>query len=195
MAVSSRRRLGADARRAQLIELGLEVLAKEPRESVALDRISERAGISRGLLFHYFPSKRDYHVAVVRAAAGRLLEATEPDPALEVEERLRAGLDSYLDFVEENESLYRSLVRGAAGADRGLQEVFDETRGRFVGRTAAQLGVDRPEPALRLALRGWLAFVEEAALDWLEHRDLGREDLVRVLEACFRTAVETTLPA
>src|SRR5215467_12837685 len=128
MTIAVRRRLDADARRRQLIELGLAMLSREPREQVAIDRIAEAAGISRGLLFHYFPTKRDYHVAVVRAAAERMLEVTEPDPDVPLDERLRVSLTAYIAFVEDNHALYVSLVRGAAGRDEELQEIFDETR-------------------------------------------------------------------
>src|SRR5437588_11511900 len=97
------RRLTRPERRRQLVELGLEMLSSEPRELVALDRISEVAGISRGLLFHYFPTKRDFHVAVVEAACDRLLARTEPDTGLAPAEQLRASLDSFMQFVGEHE--------------------------------------------------------------------------------------------
>ena len=184
-----RRRLAPGARRRQLIELGLEAMAAESREAVSLDRISEAAGISRGLLFHYFPSKREYHAAVVAAAAQRLLEATEPDPDLPLESRLHSALDAYLTFVEANEGLYRALVRGSAGGDPELRAIFDRTRDQLVSRAAAQLGAEA-SPALRLALRGWQAFVEEVALEWTRRRELERGSLVELMERAFYVAVE-----
>lgn len=182
MKIAARRRLDADARRRQLIELGLAMLSREPREQVAIDRIAEAAGISRGLLFHYFPTKRDYHVAVVRAAAERMLEVTEPDPSVPLVDRLRASLTAYIAFVEDNRALYVSLVRGAAGRDEELQEIFDETRARIAARVLSNLEVAGESPALRTLLRGWIAFVEESTLDWLRHRDLAREALVSLQE-------------
>jgi AcrR family transcriptional regulator len=73
-------RLDPQARRAQLIELGLRMLSSDSPDRVPVDEIAEAAGISRGLLFHYFPTKRDYYTAVVQAAADRLVRQTEPDP-------------------------------------------------------------------------------------------------------------------
>jgi AcrR family transcriptional regulator len=67
--------LDPEARRAQLVALGLKMLSTRPLDKVAIDDIAAEAGISRGLLFHYFPTKRDYHVAVARAAAQDLLDA------------------------------------------------------------------------------------------------------------------------
>lgn len=191
MAVSagSRRRLGADVRRAQLIELGLRLLSREPREQVAIDRIAAEAGISRGLLFHYFPTKRHFHVAVVVAAAERLVEVVAPDPALPPPERLRRSLEAYVAYVTENRELYVSLVRGAAGADEELQAVFDRTRGRLAEGMAADLG-DTGTPLLRTALRGWLALVEETTLDALRAGDVGHAHLVGLQQAALASLLE-----
>lgn len=165
------------------------MLSSEPRELVALDRISEVAGISRGLLFHYFPTKRDYHIAVVEAACARLLQRTEPDPALAPADRLRASLDAFIEFVRENEELYRALIRGAAGADGELESVFDRTRGAIAKRVFDQLEVRRPEPLARNALRGWIGFVEESTLDWLRHADLDRRELVELQGAALEAVL------
>lgn len=190
LSTRTRRRLGADARRRQLIELGLRLLSREPREQVAIDRIAEEAGVSRGLLFHYFPTKRAFHVAVVTAAADRLVELTEPDPALPAPERLRRGLEAYVGYVIENRELYVSLVRGAAGADEELQRVFDRTRGRIVDRIVASLGVAAATPLLRTAVRGWLALVEETTLDALRGGDVPHTDLVGLQEQALAALLE-----
>ena len=190
LSTRTRRRLGADARRRQLIELGLRLLSREPREQVAIDRIADEAGVSRGLLFHYFPTKRAFHVAVVTAAADRLVELTEPDPALPAPERLRRGLEAYVGYVIENRELYVSLVRGAAGADEELQRVFDRTRGRIVDRIVASLGVAAATPLLRTAVRGWLALVEETTLDALRGGDVPHTDLVGLQEQALAALLE-----
>ncbi|HEX6420373.1 MAG TPA: helix-turn-helix domain-containing protein [Acidimicrobiales bacterium] len=73
MAHGSRTRLDPERRRAQLVDLGRRMLSSRPLDQVAIDDIAAEAGISRGLLFHYFPTKRDFHVAVARSAAHDLL--------------------------------------------------------------------------------------------------------------------------
>jgi AcrR family transcriptional regulator len=189
---TSRRRLDPDARRQQLIELGLRILSREPREQVAIDRIAQEAGISRGLLFHYFPTKRDFHVAVVTAAAEQLVEMVTSDPALPAPERLARSLEAYVDYVVENRDLYVSLVRGAAGADEELQRVFDRTRGLIADRMAASLDTRAGPsgPLIRTALRGWLALVEETTLDWLRHGDVSRAELICLQRQALRGLLE-----
>ncbi|HEX6488716.1 MAG TPA: TetR/AcrR family transcriptional regulator [Candidatus Dormibacteraeota bacterium] len=189
MEASLSRRLSRDERRRQLVELGLELLSSSPRELVAIDRISEMAGISRGLLFHYFPTKRDYHVAVIEAACARLLERTEPDPSLEPAQRLRGSLDAYVDFVRQNQPLYRSLIRGAAGADADLEALVERTRGVIASRVFDYLGLTVAAPPLRAAVRGWIGFVEESTLDWLRHEDLSRSELIELQSRAFESAL------
>src|SRR5436305_10575386 len=191
-------RLDPEERRGQLIELGLRMLSSESPDRVPVDEIAEAAGISRGLLFHYFPTKRDFYVAVAQEAARQLLEVTEPDPSLHHMERLHASLAAYVDFVAENEALYIALVRGVAGSDKELQAISEETRAESARRVGEALGLDDPAPAVRTAVRGWVGFIEETTLDWLRNRDLDRDRLLAVQEQvlvhALEAAVVTALP-
>lgn len=183
VANGSRTRLDPAARRAQLVALGLDMLSTRPLDQVVIDEIAAEAGISRGLLFHYFPTKRDFHVAVVQAAADDLCARAEPDPTLPVPRRLRGSLEAFVDYVSGNRDAYIALLRGTAGGDPALRAVVDETRSRFTGWVLAGMGVSEPAPArLRLAARGWVAFTEEATLDWLGSGDLGRGELIDLLD-------------
>lgn len=184
------KRLDPARRRAQLIALGLEHLRRHPGEISAVDRISEAAGISRSLLFHYFPTKRAYVVAVVGAAADLLLDVTDVEAGAEPLDRLHRSLVAFICFVEENGTLYAALLRGAAGGDADLQRVFDDTRERFVERIADGLGLVERPPMLRTALRGWVGAVEEATLDYLREGGIEREALVTFLERLLVRTVE-----
>jgi AcrR family transcriptional regulator len=184
MVVARRTRLHPDVRKAQLVELGLEMLAGRPLDQLPIDDIAAAAGISRGLLFHYFPTKRDFGLAVVKAAARHLLEETNPDPALDALSQLRAGIDAYVGFVERNRDLYLALVRGAAGSDIALAQVHEETRSALADRILAGMQLTSPPPpGVLLAVRGWLAFAEEATVEWVRDRKkIKRPEFVRFLE-------------
>ena len=186
-------RLDPEERRAQLIELGLRMLSSESPDRVPVDEIAEAAGISRGLLFHYFPTKRDFYVAVAREAARHLLEVTEPDPELHHMDRLHASLANYVDYVAENEALYIALVRGAAGSDKELQAISEETRAESARRVVEALGLVDLDPAVRTAVRGWVGFIEETTLDWLRNRDLDRDRLLAVQEQVLVHALEAAV--
>ncbi|HEY1959498.1 MAG TPA: TetR/AcrR family transcriptional regulator [Polyangiaceae bacterium] len=174
-----RARMETDERRAQLLALGLSVFSSRAYDEVAMDDVAHAAGISKGLVYHYFPTKRHFYVAVLREAARQLLAETEPDPSAPPEERLRRGLSAYLAFVEKHARAYGALMRGGVGVDKQVSAVIEKTRAEFVERffSAPEL---RPvlTPRLRLAVRGWIGFVEATALEWLERRELSREELL-----------------
>lgn len=165
------------------------MLGERALDQVPVDDIARAAGISRGLLFHYFPTKRDFHVAVAQRAADRLLEVTTPDPSVDELTRLRVALDAFVRYIEQNRASYLALVRGAAGADPLLAEVHESTRLRIVERVLGQLDVAEPPALLRLAVRGWVAMVEEVTVAWLDGWEPGRDALIAMFERALRELV------
>jgi AcrR family transcriptional regulator len=179
-----RTRLDVDERRSQLLELGLELFGETNYDDIAIDDIAARASISKGLLYHYFGSKRGYYVATIRHAAAKLLAMLEPDPALSEEQRADEGIANYLMFVEARASAYLALMRSGIGTDPEVLGILDEAREVIVRRILVDgVGVESPTPLQRLALRGWVGSVEAVALDWLERRQVSRERVVNLLRA------------
>jgi AcrR family transcriptional regulator len=173
-----RTRLDVDARRQQLLEIGKEVFASRAYEEVQIDDVAARAGASSGLLYHYFPSKRDFYVAAQAAMAEELRDATTPDSSLPPAERLRASIDAYLDFVEDRSAGYISLHRRGVGDDR-VRAVVEESQAQQADRILAAIVEPGEPPAeiLRVAVRGWLNFMVTGILDWLENRSVERDRL------------------
>jgi len=171
-------RLKVDDRRRQLLDLGADLFARHAYDELSMAAIAREAGISKGLLYHYFPSKSDYFQATVAAAAEELGALTEPDPDLPPLEALTASLDAFLAWIEDNAVAYGKLMQGATGAAEVrdlVAAVRDETARRLLE------AVDDDRPAVRTAVRGWLGYMDAACLDWVEHRDLEREELRNLL--------------
>ncbi len=103
-----------DVRRRQLLELGAELFARHSIDELSMAGIAREAGISKALLYHYFPSKHAFFVAALEQAADEVRRRTEPDPALPPEEALATSLDAFLAWVEENGLAYRKLLASAA---------------------------------------------------------------------------------
>jgi AcrR family transcriptional regulator len=178
-----RTRLAPQARRAQLIELGVRLLATRRLDELSVELIAQTAGISRGLLFHYFSSKQAFHLEVARAAAAQMLRRTEPDPALAPLDALRAALGAFVDYVEENPDSYRSLVRGAASGDAEMRAIFDETRAELANRildVLSRSGVDLDRKA-ELAVHGYVAYAEECVIHWLADHRFAADELLDLL--------------
>ena len=174
----ARQRMANDERRAQLLALGVEMFSKHPWHEVQIDDVARAAGISKGLLYHYFPTKKHFYAEVIREAARRLLATTDMPPTMVPLERLTAGLTRYLDFVEQRADAYVTLLRGNIGADPGLAGIVEDTRRQLLARIFEGVGMREPPPRLRLVMRGWLGFVEATSIDWLERRDLARDDVL-----------------
>ena len=109
-------RLTPDQRRSQLLDLGVRLLATRSLDELSIDVLAEEAGISRGLLYHYFGNKHAFHEAVVRRAADDLIAQTAPPAEGEPLERLLASVTAYVDYVVANHEGYLSLVRARPGA-------------------------------------------------------------------------------
>jgi len=187
-----RARLDVDERRRQLVALGIELFAARSYDEVSIDELAREAGISKGLLYHYFPTKRDFYVATVREAARQLLERTATPTGMDPLERLRAGLDAYLGYVIEHAPAYAALLRSGIGADAEVARIVDETREAFVTRLVEGAPVEGREPLVRAALRGCVGFVEAATLEWIERRrGVSREALRRMLEQVVLRVLET----
>src|SRR6478609_4784780 len=188
---SPRVRMSPDVRREQLLELGVRLLATRSVDELSIDLLAEEAGISRGLLYHYFGGKQEFHTAVVRRAADELFAVTAPDGKGSPLEQLAGSLARYVDYVAENYQGYVSLLRGAAGGHEGLREIYEDSRAALterlfegpVAEEAASIGLT-DTPTSRLLARGWAAFTEEVVLEWVrDPRGITREELLVTLSA------------
>ena len=189
MGTPAYRRLDVDERRRRLLELGAELFARHGYEELSMARIAREAGISKALLYHYFPSKQAYFAATLERAAVELAEVTRPDPDKQPVEQLAEALDAYLGWVERHMGAYDKLIR-SVGAVPEVRELVERVRDETADRILAGLVPGgEVEPALRAAVRGWLWFMDGAVLDWIEHRDIERRRLHGLLLGTLLGAV------
>lgn len=186
-----RSRLFVDERRAQLLALGLSIFSERSYDEVSIDDIAAAAGISKGLLYHYFPTKRDFYIAALRETAKQLLEETKTlaeEPSVDL--RVRRGIETYLAFVERRGGAYVALMRGGIGSDPEVAAVIEETRATFLSRTIEQLPPEMSTPLARTAMRGWIGFVEATSIDWVANRSVPLAELVELSSAMLVGALK-----
>lgn len=160
----------------------LELFSRYDAEEVSIDDVASAAGASRALVYHYFGGKQELYVAALRSAADQLEAQVRPEENGEPLLKLASGLSRYFDFVEERAAGFAALLRGGPANRTGeVGEIVDGVRQRLFLLLLRQLGVTEPGPVLRTTLRSWIASVETAGLDWLEHRDIERATLERML--------------
>ena len=192
MAAERRTRLTPEDRSAQLIALGVASLVERPLHSLSIEWLSAEAGVSRALLFHYFGSKQGLHREVVRVARDSMLRATEPVPELAPLDRLHDTLTRIVLFVREHRGTFYSLVRGVASADLEVREVVEQARAEQAERVTAvflQLGM-ADTPLLRVAMRSWVAFAEEALVETTELPDPELVDFLERSAVAVASAVD-----
>jgi AcrR family transcriptional regulator len=178
------------ARREELLAAGLRLFSDRAYDELSIDDLAAEAGVAKGLLYYYFGSKRGYYVAIVEEAARVLRQRLDPDHSLPPAERLRRALDAYLSYVEEHSAGYRTLLGGGIGSDPEVLAIREGQRAFVIGLILEGIGQPpEPAPALRMALEGWLSFVEGASLDWLIRRDLGRDEVRDLLIAALGGAL------
>ena len=172
MARAAYTRLQVDERRRQLLELGARLFATHSYAELSMAKIAREAGISKALLYHYFPSKQDFFLATLQQGAEAIAKRTEPDPDLPPMEALAGSIDGFLGWIEENETAYRKLME-SVGTVPEVKTLIDRIRDATSARILEGLGAgDPPPPKLRAAARAWLWYMDGVILDWLEHRDM-----------------------
>ncbi len=172
---TARRRLSPQDRRAELLALGVEVFGKRPYDEVRIDEIAERAGVSRALMYHYFPDKRAFFAAVVKDEADRLYAATNSTPpaGMTMFEEIRTGVLAYMAYHQQHPEAAWAAYVGLGRSDPVLLGIDDEAKNRQMEHIMSRIGevvsgmednrALKPdvERDLRVILHGWLAFTFE----------------------------------
>jgi AcrR family transcriptional regulator len=185
----------ADDRRAQLVEIGLELLPTTPVQDLTIDEVARRAGISRSLLFHYFATKSEYCTAVMDAAATLLRDHVVPRPGTPPAGQLPGMLDRFVAWVETYRDSHLAFVRGAHAGDPDIARVYQDTREQLV--EVALAAVPLPDgDRQRQLVRSWFAFTEDLVLQWTGEPTMTRAELLDLLaDVLTRLTVRAEEPA
>ena len=186
-------RLPVDERRTQLLELAVTLFATHSYDELSMARIAREAGISKALLYHYYPGKQELFEATLAQSAEAFAASIEPDPELEPLPALTASVDAFLAWIEANEVAYVKLMQ-SAGSVPGVRVLIDGVRDQTSARILVGLGL-ADDPRSRAVVRGWLWFMDGVVHDWLEHRDLERGEVRDLLVGSLGGALMAGAPA
>jgi AcrR family transcriptional regulator len=181
-------RLQVDERRKQLLDAGADLFARHSYDELSMAKIARAVGISKALLYHYFPSKQAYFQATLEQAAAELAATVQPDPDLPPVEQLAGSLDAYLGWIERNADAYAKLI-ASVGAVPEVRELVERVRNETADRILEGISPQGAAPPLRAAVRGWMWFMDGAIMDWIEHRDIERARLQGLLLGTLLGAV------
>jgi AcrR family transcriptional regulator len=193
-----RTRLASDTRCEQLLRAGVDLLRTRTPDEMAVEDVARSAGISRGLLYHYFEDRDAFVVAVLELASEELRRALRGDPEASPRERVEAGIDSFIAFAEAHAAGFRALLTGAV-TNRKVAALIERTRERDLDAFVAGVAATTADPeaarrsnVLRVALHAHMHFMEGAVVRWLAHHEITREQLreliLRALDATLAVA-------
>ncbi|WP_078946841.1 TetR/AcrR family transcriptional regulator [Streptomyces sp. NRRL B-3648] len=178
MSTGVRRRMGVEERRQQLIGVALDLFSRRSPDDVSIDEIATAAGISRPLVYHYFPGKLSlYEAALQRASEDLASRFAEPHEG-PLGARLLRVMGRYFDFVDDHGPGFSALMRGGpAVGSSTTNALIDSVRQAAYDQILSHLGVRQASPRMELVVRSWISLAESTALLWLDGRRVPRAEL------------------
>ncbi|GAB04096.1 putative TetR family transcriptional regulator [Gordonia amarae NBRC 15530] len=163
--VPPRQRLTPAERRSELLDVGVRVFGERPFEETSMEDIAAAAGVSRRLLYHYFPTRAEYFGAIWQRVHVELRQAVIAADAPTVRERVEVALAAYLDFYQRHLPLVLISSRSSISADPAVRGPVTQNFEALCAGFLDAAGVDGPERAVaEVGFAGWITYVREAAL-------------------------------
>ena len=193
-------RLGVAQRREQLLKLGVKIVATRRYEEPWLEEVARTANISKGLIYHYFGTKRGFYVEILRYISKGLAKTWSDTvtPLIKskaaADDVTMAGLNAYLDYAETYPAAFRTLSEAGAGIDPEVKQVDSYLREEIIRHIADFYGREELPALSRAGIKGWVAFTEQVLLDWLaDDESLQRQDVLVMLRDVMRSLFPATL--
>lgn len=183
-----RHRLSREARIQHILEVSQRLFSTHAYDAIAIEDIAVAAGMSKGLLYHYFASKRDLYLATLQHVLAQMLQFTDLHPDL------HAGLAETLSLFEQYPGLAKMVLRAGIGADPEVDALLTAYRQQQLDRVYHGLGflLADSNPLALLGLRGWLSLLEEVCMQWVLQPEVTREQVVLLLEQSLRAILSAT---
>lgn len=181
-------RLSPEQRRAQIVEIAAEHFSRDGAAGASMSRIAVAAGVTRALVYHYFPGKEALLEAVLEREASRVLLATAPDPTMSQRQNIERALTAFFDHFAASSGSLRELYMPTAATAQTTKVLAAANHRVQIERLLTATGTDDTAEA-RIALGGWLALVEYTARSAVDATDVSRE---RLLAICL-SALESVL--
>jgi AcrR family transcriptional regulator len=192
-------RLEHDERREQILATARALFTQRPYGSVSTIEIAEAAGVARGLLHHYFGTKRSLYLEVVKdlvdSSGLGVLNALTAAPTADAIPTWEDSVALWMDVVETNQEAWLAAISaGETGRDRAMHDILDEARERTATQVIAVLGLDEKRtPEARALVRSFGGFAEEVTREWLQRRRLTKEQARVLLVGALPAMVQQLL--
>lgn len=187
---AKRVRMDHDERRRLILDAAAGQFLRRPYSKVSISDIAETAGVAKGLLHHYFDSKRDLYLEVVRTVTNVALPPRRSVDDGQDLAALAAAIDALLGFASANRDLW---LRATAVGDDEVASILDGSREVLTEQIIAGLALD-DTPVVRALVRGYGGLVEEVTREWLDRGRLTEAQAREVLVRTLPLLLERVLP-
>jgi AcrR family transcriptional regulator len=190
-------RLGPEARRDQILAAARRLFEQGGYDAVSMSDVAEAAEVTRGLVHHYFGSKRELYLEVVRSVLSAAPALVAPADAASPEEMVRRNASATLDYFAANRGMMLALAPSAdPGQDPEVAALADEARDAVVAQVLANhFGELEPPPEAQLIVRAFFGLVEAASREWLFKGRATREQVEALLSHGILALMREALPA
>ncbi len=167
-------RLPRNARRAQLLDVALEVFVEQGYHAASMDEIAERAGVSKPVLYQHFPGKLELYTALVTSAVDTVIEGVREALASTQDnsERVQATMRLWYDSVASQEKAFRLVFESDLTSDPAVRELVDRVTSESAAAIAEVIVEDTglSRAAAELLAAGLVGMGHVGARVWLSGR-------------------------
>jgi AcrR family transcriptional regulator len=193
-------RLAPGQRREQILDAANALFAERAYDEVSIEDIASSAGVTRGLVHHYFGGRKEVYIALLERLGAQREEQLQPPVGRSARARLADSVSRWLDWTEANRTIWlATIARGEDIADPDVRRAVAELVRRAVALlTAHYADIAEDSPRLRYALECWTALARAATRRWLRgeaSRDATHELLTSTVEHILRTFGAPPMPS
>lgn len=193
------RRLEPEERRREIFSCAQRLFTALPFDQVSTSDIATEAGVTRGLVNHYFGTKRDLYLEVVREAAEFPQTPIAYAGDASIEERIDNGVQWYLDAALSASGSWINVhgERGL-GRDPELEAILGAAEDATIDRVLEAIGLEHEQShrtERRAIIRTYGQLARTAVREWTVKDRLSREQVHQLLGATLLTIVRDVLPS
>ena len=167
------------------MKVGVELFAEGTLDRTHVSEIIERAGVSRTLFYHYFPSKTAFARAVVESEILHLHGLVEQ----QIEPTLEAAISTFAGYVRARPNSFRALHTGGLDQDPQIAAALATSFERYERLVLMLLGITHPDDRSMFAAKVWISTMIALCLAWLDRPEISQETITNMSAQALRSLV------
>lgn len=170
-------RLDPDERRRELLVFGQDYFAHNRFDSLSMNELAKRAGVSKGLLYHYFGNRRGYYLSTMSFTIDKIIEVV----GVRSDHDSRSLRELLLDLTDYFATTKYFYVMSTLSGDADVRNEIERARAVIIARVLELRAMTVNSAIGATVIRGWQVFCESAIFDWLTSDTISQTLLVDTL--------------